>query len=127
MLLDEIASRLDSQLAELTEGTNLFKGRLPDTPDTCVAVFEYQGRRPEHLLGNDNAWRYPRFQVLVRAPSYATARSLAESCYLACTFTDVTISSVRYMRCEPLADPFALPRDANERAIIACNFEAWRV
>lgn len=125
-LLDEIASRLDSEIAALTEGTNLFKGRFPDAPDTCAAVFEYQGRGPQHTFGTDNAWRLPRLQVMVRAASYATGRALIESCFTALTFTNVTISGSRYMRCEPLQDPFYLNRDANERAIFAFNCEAWR-
>jgi hypothetical protein len=126
MLLDEIAAYLDAQVAGLTETTNLFKARMPDTPDTCVAVFEYSGRAPEHTLGANNVWRRPRFQILVRSASYSTARALIESCFTTLTFTETTLSGTRYMRCEPLQDPFALPRDANERAILACNFEAWR-
>lgn len=124
--LDDLSARLDAQVAGLTESTNLFKGRLPDTPDTCAAVFEYPGRESVDTFGTDHAIRLPRFQVQVRAASYAAAQSLIDLCHAALTFTNITISSTRYMRCKPLQDPFFLKRDGNERAVLVFNAEVWK-
>ena len=125
MLLPEIGTYLDAQTS-LTLGTNLMLSRLPDTPDVCVALFEYSGRLPQHTFGTNSAWELPRFQVQIRDDDYATARTMAQTCYNALTFTNQTLTGVRYMRCEPLQSPFLLRRDENERVILIFNCEAWK-
>ena len=47
--LDDIGTHLAAATipaADLTLGTNLFLGRRPDTPDTCVALYETGGTAP---------------------------------------------------------------------------------
>ena len=51
--LSDIGTYLAASVTDtaLTMGTNLFLGRLPDTPDTCVAVFETSGEGPVNTGG----------------------------------------------------------------------------
>lgn len=66
-VLDELATHLATQLS-LTVGTNLFKGSMPASPDTCVVITEYGGSPPVIGFGNTTgvAIEYPHVQVRVR-------------------------------------------------------------
>ena len=78
--LPELGTYLAANVTDttLTLGTNLFLGRLPDTPNTCVALFETGGLSPEETMGGSSlpAYTQPRCQILVRAADYASASSL---------------------------------------------------
>jgi hypothetical protein len=54
--LPEIGTYLAATVTDtaLTLGTNLFLGRLPDTPDTCVALFETGGLTPAETMGGSS-------------------------------------------------------------------------
>lgn len=125
MLLDEIGARLQSQSLG-TVGTDIFLGRLPETPDNGIAIISYPGSEPLHTFGTDNWAGRPRFQVKVRNTSFAAAETKAGQCVTALSFVEVVISGTRYLRCSALQDPFQLSHDQNERAVFAVNFEAWR-
>lgn len=125
-MLVELGEWLEDQ-AVGTVGTNLFLGRLPDTPDAATALFEYAGAAPFHTMGPTVVWERPRLQVLCRAADYATARSQAETIYqLLDVVAETTIESVRYHQIEALQSPFLVQRDANDRPVIGCNYEVWR-
>lgn len=49
-----------------TLGTNLFISNLPDSVDSCVAVFDTGGMTPDIYLPT----KEPTFQVLVRSTTY---------------------------------------------------------
>jgi len=61
-----------------TFGTNLFIGRVPTTPDNCVAVFDAGGRPSDKAL---DGGRYHRdsVSIQVRNVDYVTGYVLAES------------------------------------------------
>ena len=42
-ILEALGTYADAQTT-LTSGTNLFGGRMPDNPDTCVCLYEYDGQ-----------------------------------------------------------------------------------
>ena len=114
----------------LTMGTNLFLGRLPDTPDTCVAVFETSGEGPVNTGGGSTlpAFTQPRFQTMVRAADYASAASLAEDIYKKVQLIDnEALSGTRYLRAEGVQEPYALDRDGQERMVFVCNYQTMRV
>lgn len=114
----------------LTLGTNLFLGRLPDTPDTCVGVIETGGQSPVEAMGGSTlpAYTRPRAQLLVRAADYATASGLAEDCFKKLSLIDnESLSGVYYLRVEGLQSPFYLDRDGQERAVFSCNYQTSRV
>ena len=114
----------------LVLGTNLFLGRLPDTPSTCVSVYETGGLTPIEAMGGSSlpAFIQPRAQLLVRAASYAAAASLAEDCFKKLTLIDnEALSGTKYLRVEGIQSPFYLERDGQERVVFACNYQAQRV
>ena len=130
--LPEIGTYLVSTVTAqtLVLGTNLFLGRLPDTPDTCVAVIETAGQSAVDALGGSTvpAYTRPRAQVLVRAVSYSDASALAEDIFKQIQKIDnESLSGVRYLRANGMQSPFYLERDMEERAVFSCNYQPLRV
>lgn len=127
--LIDIATYLDSQLASLTLGTNLFVGRMPDTPDTCVAIYEYGGASPEEVMGGASspALENPRIQVATRDAAYANAETLARSIWSALSgVLDEVIVSTRYNIVSAIQSPFPLERDTHDRVVFVQNFDVVR-
>jgi len=130
--LPEIGTYLAANVTNvsLTLGTNLFLGRLPETPDTCVAVIETAGQSAVEAMGGSTlpAYTRPRVQVLVRAVAYSDASDLAEDIYKKMQLIDnESLSGVRYLRADGLQSPFYLDRDMEERAVFSCNYQTLRV
>ena len=53
-MLSDIGTKLAAasiSTQDLTLGTNLFLGRLPESPDTCVAIYQTGGLAPIDQLG----------------------------------------------------------------------------
>ncbi len=78
-VLGDIGTYLDGatiSTTDLTLGTNLFLGRMPDAPDTCVTVYEDSGGAPLDTFGADSAPPIEQAGVTVhtRAAAYSTAR-----------------------------------------------------
>ena len=108
---------------DLTLGTNLFLGRLPETPDTCVGVIQTAGVAPTDTFGTS----FPPLethglQTLVRATTYATAEALAVDVMKSLASVDnQTLTSTLYLKIEAQQSPFALERDYQERLVMSCN------
>lgn len=127
--LEDIGTYLGAQVGSLTLGTNLFLGRLPDEPDTCVALYETGGAEPLPVMGSDAVppIEQPRVQVLTRASSYSSARSLADLIFRALEqILNENLSGTRYHRCAAVQSPFALERDSHDRVILAQNFQVQK-
>lgn len=130
--LPEIGTYLAANVTDttLTLGTNLFLGRMPDTPNTCVAIFETAGLSGVDAMGGSSLPAYvrPRVQALVRAAAYSDASSLAEDIYKQFQKIDnESLSGVYYLRAEGMQSPFYLERDGQERAVFSCNYQTLRV
>jgi hypothetical protein len=129
MILDEVATYLDTQLVTLTAGTNLFAGTLPETPIECVALFENLSMPPveTHGDGTRPVIEKPRLQVIVRSTNYSSGRVLIDSVWeqLQVVSND-TLSGVRYFRIASSDSPTLLNRDANQRPLFSCNFDVWK-
>ncbi len=114
----------------LVLGTNLFLGRMPETPDICVAIIETSGQSAVDAMGGSSlpAYTRPRAQVLVRAASYSDASALAEDIYKQMQKIDnESLSGVYYLRANGMQSPFYLERDPQERAVFSCNYQTLRV
>ena len=128
-LLDDLGSYLDTQVASLTLGTNLFLGRLPDSPDSAVALYEYAGEIPVSVMGGDALpiLKRPRIQVLSRASTYSASRSQAITVWLVLEgILDQTINGTLYQRVEALQSVFPLERDTHERSVFVQNYRIIR-
>lgn len=126
--LDDIGTFLQTQNVG-TLGTSLFIGLLPDTPDTCVAVFEYGGEEGIYTMGATKSVRMerPKLQVLVRAAAYSTARTKVQDAYAALdTIAEQDLSGKRYHRVAAMAPPIYLGRDESNRPRFSCNFRVLK-
>lgn len=109
---------------DLTLGTNLFLGRLPDTPDTCATLVQTAGTLPTDTFGTS----YPPIetqglQTIIRAASYATAEALAVDIFKSLAAVEnQTLTSTLYLKIEAQQSPFALERDTQERMVMSCNY-----
>jgi hypothetical protein len=123
--LVDVATYLDAQLATLTLGTNLFVGRMPDSPDTCVALYEYGGAVPTNTMGTATpTLESPRIQVSVRASAYSDAETLIDSIWTQLEgIVDETLTSTRYNRVSAVQSPFPLERDTADRIVFVQNFQ----
>lgn len=124
--LIDVANYLQAQVGSLTLGTNLFVGRMPDTPDTCVALYEYGGSAPTEVMGAPATppLENPRIQVATRAASYASAETLARSIWTALNgVLDETLTATRYNIISAIQSPFPLERDSADRVIFVQNFD----
>lgn len=123
--LDDIATALQSASVG-TIGTDLFKGRMPETPVACVSLQTYPGRAPQYVEEQSTpGYERPAFQVMVRNSDHATAETKARAAFDALTLIrNVTVGGTRFLAIRPYQSPFELSRDENDRVLYAFNFEA---
>ena len=128
-LLGDVGTFLAANVTDttLTLGTNLFLGRMPDSPDTCVAIYETGGNAPTDVFGGNTAPPIENAGLMchTRASSYSDCQSLAVD--IMKTLTKVineTLTGTTYYKIEANQSPFGLERDEEERMIFSCNFMA---
>ena len=129
-VLEDLGGYLDTQLAALTAGTNLFYGLLPETPNVCVSLYENAGAPPNFTMGSNNLPQLerPQLQVFVRHTSYSTGRDLADSVYRVLTqISNATINSNSYLRVEAISSFSVLQRDDSRRVLFVSNFDIIRI
>lgn len=111
-----------------TTGVSLFLSVLPDSPDVCVAVFEYAGSPPDDVMGAGvPPLDRPRLQVMCRAgrDDYPTARDLCQQARTVLgAVSEVSNSGVRLLRIAPAGSVMPLGNDEHGRPVVSCNFEA---
>ena len=105
-----------------TKATDLFIGRMPDTPDTALYLTATGGNEPNRYIPT------PRktVQVLSRAPQYPDAYDNAQTVYdlLHRTNDNVTLESggVDVMFIAAIQEPTHLGLDEQERHVFTINF-----
>ena len=126
-LRGDVGTCLAANVADttLTLGTNLFLGRLPDSPDTCVGIYETGGNAPTDVFGGNTAPPIENAGLMchTRASSYSDCQSLAVD--IMKTLTKVineALTGTTYYKIEANQSPFGLERDEQERMIFSCNF-----
>ena len=123
-LLDDVGVYLAAQGVG-TQGTDIFIGKMPDTPDTCIGLFEYGGQEGDYTMGATVSARMerPNFQAVVRAAGYSAARTKVQSVYTTLdAVAEQDLSSKRYHRISAKAPPIYLGRDKSNRPQFSCNF-----
>jgi len=127
--LQNTASAFGAHTSQGTLGSTLFLGTLPDSPDNCVAIYEYEGMAPrESFGGNPYDIDMPRIQIMVRSAreDYSTARDKAKTIRdLLSDLTDVTISSTKVLRVASLGAFVPVGLDDKDRPRISVNFQAY--
>ena len=109
-----------------TAGTNMFYGVLPESPDACIGVFEYEGLTPMFTMGTAGIMvDKPAVQILVRATrdDYVTGRDKADNIrrFLS-SVSNTTLSGIRVLRIEPTGSVNPLGVDKNSRPLFSANF-----
>ena len=128
-VLDDVGTYMAANVTDttLTLGTNLFLGRLPESPDTCVAIYETAGTSPTDVFGANTAPPIENAGVMchTRATSYSSCQSLAVDVMKTLSkVINETLTSTVYYKIEATQSPFALDRDEQERMVFSCNFTA---
>ena len=72
MFSNDLATHLFNEDIGLSSGVNLFEGRMPTTPITCVTILETGGIEPDKYV----PFKSPTFQVLIRSTDYPTGKAL---------------------------------------------------
>jgi hypothetical protein len=126
-VLDDLGAFMVTNVTDtsLTLGTNLFLGRMPTDPDTCVAIYETGGSDPTDVFGSNSAPPIENAGVMchTRAAAYSDCQSLAVD--IMKTLSKVineTLTSTYYYKVEPIQSPFGLDRDDQDRMVFSCNF-----
>ncbi|MCP4475384.1 MAG: hypothetical protein GY821_12630 [Gammaproteobacteria bacterium] len=129
--MNSSATDISSYLASvsslvLTETTNLFIGREPDTPDEVVTVFDTGGGE---LSSGTEKNEFPTVQVRVRgvriigyADAYSTTEDIKNTLHKLAT----TINSTVYQGIWASSDIIFLGHDDNDRAVFTINFRIQR-
>lgn len=127
-----VLEAIGDYLANHSQGTlavDLFLARMPENPDVCVTVFEYEGTPPLEAFGNTaSSVDRPRIQIKVRASrdDYPTARDKAQAIRdLVGAISNETISGISLLRVKPLGGILPLGFDQQDRPIVAVNFECF--
>ena len=136
-LLDDMGTYLDADtdfLSAFTMGINLFGAKMPDAPDACICIYEYDGNPNEYTMGNGRdgqaAFELPRLQVQVRGVprDYSGPRSVARSVSKSLSrIMNQTINGTYYIRVSPITAPVPLRVDDADRVYITFNAEVFRV
>jgi hypothetical protein len=118
-MLDDLATYLQTSLVG-TKGTTIFEGSMPDSPDSCICLYETGGFKPEIKSRID----YPTFQVITRNTSYSTGRAKAISVQTALHgLTETTIGSSRFLLIQAMQSPACLGQDERNRWEWSQNFK----
>lgn len=125
--LEALGTYIDTNNATLTLGTNLFLGKMPDAPDLCVTIYEYQGTAPIMTFGSTAIEiDRPSLQIAVRAgrDDYPSARDLAVTLRtLVSGMINVSASGVTILRTAPTGSIYSLAPDQLERPRVVFNVD----
>jgi len=123
-MLEALADRLQTA-SVATPGVNLFIGLMPNSPDVCVALYEYAGEQPlEVMVDNAATLERPSVQVMARATrnDYPTARQLIEDVRDTLTaITNEEISGVTFLRVNQNSSINAVGTDDNDRPLFTLS------
>lgn len=112
----------------LTLGTDLFVGRIPPSPDSCVTVFDNAGSEPILFSKKvTNNYYRPSVSVWSRAVDYSSAYSrLFEIMGILHGTNHITINNTFYTLIRAMNDIQVLHWDENDRVVMLINFEIQR-
>lgn len=128
-VLEAVGTYIDTQSNDLALGTNLFLSKMPESPDFCVAVFEYEGLPPIETFGSAGfVIERPSLQVMVRATreDYVTARDKAVTLRnLIAAISNTTLSNIGILRVTSMGSINPLGVDELERPQVIFNVDCF--
>ena len=117
----------DTSALGLTFATNLFIGKEPAEPDTCVTIFDTPGFPPSLTLSGDGGYYYPSVQIRVRGADYVTGWDLIHDIMIALHGKDhETWNATLYTVISCSSGPALLDWDENSRPRFIVNFNIQR-
>ncbi len=125
-MLDEVATYLATQMAGFEEDTNLFKSKMPELVDVCMAIFAHPGRPSLIGFGVTDGVQYERPGLAVwtrgTAGDYDTPRDSAHTARQELAKVQgMTLSGTVYHMIIPQQSPGILERDKNDRVVMFFN------
>ncbi len=125
MFLDEIAAYLVAQGVGVLGSSIILgsRGVIPTGDGPYLSLTETGGMRPTRIHNKTAAnTRRPSAQILVRAKSYRTARTMIEAAFTALDGVyETTLSGVRYHSITADQEPNDIGLDEKERPMIVFN------
>jgi hypothetical protein len=123
VLADDIAAYMATRSLG-TVGTDIFVGEMPDSPNNCVALYQYQGEPPELVGGLEN----PRLTVRVRNTTYSDGQNKARDVLKALhTLNEQTLGGRRYLYIKAAGSISQLGRDRENRALFTVEFIVTKI
>ena len=126
---EDISAILSSESTlGLTEGTDLFIGRMQNEPSNCIVIYDLGGRAPMLALKKaQSSYYYSGVSVQVRNNKYAAGYSTIDGIFQYLHgLHGITISGTYYALIKALDNPDILRYDENDRPIFVVNFEVQR-
>jgi len=113
---------------ELTYGTNLFIGREPPEPKSCVTIFDTAGRPAQlTIAGKGEDYFYPSIQIRVRNTAYDTGWALIQNIRTSLHGrAQETWNGTLYSAIFCSSGPALLDWDENDRVRFIINFNIQR-
>jgi hypothetical protein len=128
-VLEAVGTYIDTSSADLTLGTNLFLSKMPESPDFCVAIFEYEGLPPIETFGSAGfVIERPSLQIMVRAAreDYVTARDKAVTLRnLIAAISNTSLSGIGILRVTSMGSVNPLGVDELERPQVIFNVDCF--
>lgn len=111
-----------------TVGTNIFIGIMPNSPDACLAIYEFAGEGPMEAFSDGGvSLDLPSIQVMSRGVrmDYPAARTLIVNARNSLTsVANETIGGVRFLRVREMSAINSLGPDVNDRPIFTVSLQA---
>jgi hypothetical protein len=111
----------------LTFGTNLFVGKEPESPDSCVTIFDTPGAPPDRYFNQSQKYDRPSIQIRVRDNDYRNGWALTNSIKnLLHSYPPSVQSGTTYTAIFCSQEPALLDWDGNDRARFVVSFDIQR-
>jgi hypothetical protein len=122
----DIAKLLEDELG-LEIGVDLFIGKEPPEPDSCVTIFDTPGFPPQLTYKKGENYYYPAIQIRIRErlylEGYEKINGLKELLH---GRANEVINGTHYTLVQCSIEPALLDWDANNRARFFINFNLQR-
>ena len=123
----DIADILAAAGLGLTFATNLFVGEEPDSPNSCVTIFDTPGSPAQLTMTQGEDYYYPVVQVRVRGATFQTGYALMDGVRAALHgLNHKAWNGTNYQMIKCIQEPSLLDYDERQRPRWVATFEIQR-